>query len=219
MASPRSVASRGRAAARCQPMATSRPTRRWCWPSRRPEPARARRTACGSAAMPIRTWRGPRWPARASSISAWRPASGSAHLAAMLGGGPRLWPLDARCGPQDQRRICLGQSDRADACRPLPGRGGRRRARQPPGLCRLRRDQGILSSTTPARRSRCWRARRCCATAQALGEDIGEIPAGLYPGDYLVPVGPRSPPSSAEACSTCRRTRRWPSSGAHDRRQ
>lgn len=24
---------------------------------------------------------------------------------------------------------------------------------------------------------------------QALGEDIGEIPAGLYPGDYLVPVG------------------------------
>jgi arginyl-tRNA synthetase len=25
--------------------------------------------------------------------------------------------------------------------------------------------------------------------AQALGEDIGEIPEGLYPGDYLVPVG------------------------------
>jgi len=24
---------------------------------------------------------------------------------------------------------------------------------------------------------------------QALGEDIGEIPAGLYPGDYLVPLG------------------------------
>jgi arginyl-tRNA synthetase len=24
---------------------------------------------------------------------------------------------------------------------------------------------------------------------EALGEDIGEIPAGLYPGDYLVPVG------------------------------
>jgi len=25
--------------------------------------------------------------------------------------------------------------------------------------------------------------------AQALGEDVGEIPEGLYPGDYLVPVG------------------------------
>ena len=24
---------------------------------------------------------------------------------------------------------------------------------------------------------------------EALGEDIGEIPAGLYPGDYMVPVG------------------------------
>ncbi|MCC0030777.1 MAG: hypothetical protein H6891_11495 [Brucellaceae bacterium] len=24
---------------------------------------------------------------------------------------------------------------------------------------------------------------------EALGEDIGEIPAGLYPGDYLVPLG------------------------------
>ena len=24
---------------------------------------------------------------------------------------------------------------------------------------------------------------------EALGDDIGEIPAGLYPGDYLVPVG------------------------------
>ncbi len=24
---------------------------------------------------------------------------------------------------------------------------------------------------------------------EALGEAIGEIPAGLYPGDYLVPVG------------------------------
>src|SRR5690606_21279103 len=24
---------------------------------------------------------------------------------------------------------------------------------------------------------------------EALGEDIGEIPSGLYPGDYLIPVG------------------------------
>src|SRR5439155_18180635 len=24
---------------------------------------------------------------------------------------------------------------------------------------------------------------------EALGEDIGEIPEGLYPGDYLIPVG------------------------------
>ena len=24
---------------------------------------------------------------------------------------------------------------------------------------------------------------------EALGEEIGEIPEGLYPGDYLIPVG------------------------------
>ena len=46
-----------------------------------------------------------------------------------------------------------------------------------------------ISSTTPARRSTCWRARSCCATARRLAKTIGEIPAGLYPGDYLVPVG------------------------------
>ena len=27
---------------------------------------------------------------------------------------------------------------------------------------------------------------------EALGEDIGEIPEGLYPGDYLKPVGRRT---------------------------
>ena len=34
-----------------------------------------------------------------------------------------------------------------------------------------------------------WRAPRSCATARALGEAIGTIPEGLYPGDYLKPVG------------------------------
>ncbi len=34
---------------------------------------------------------------------------------------------------------------------------------------------------------------------QALGEDIAEIPAGLYPGDYLVPVGEALRTSTARA--------------------
>ena len=42
---------------------------------------------------------------------------------------------------------------------------------------------------TPARRSMCWRAPPICAIAKPLGEDIGAIPDGLYPGDYLKPVG------------------------------
>ena len=47
---------------------------------------------------------------------------------------------------------------------------------------------------------------------EALGDEIGEIPAGLYPGDYLVPVGRRSPQNSAAACCRSRTTRRSPSS-------
>ena len=44
-------------------------------------------------------------------------------------------------------------------------------------------------STTPAARSTSSPARRTCATCEALGRQIGEIPEGLYPGDYLKPVG------------------------------
>ncbi len=47
---------------------------------------------------------------------------------------------------------------------------------------------------------------------EALGEEIGEIPAGLYPGDYLKPVGePRWPRSTATRCSTSPRSAgcRW----------
>ncbi len=36
---------------------------------------------------------------------------------------------------------------------------------------------------------------------QALGEEIGEIPAGLYPGDYLVPVGKALAQTHGEALS------------------
>ena len=46
-----------------------------------------------------------------------------------------------------------------------------------------------ITSTTPARRSTCSRARPILRYREALGEDIGPIPEGLYPGDYLKPVG------------------------------
>ena len=47
---------------------------------------------------------------------------------------------------------------------------------------------------------------------EALGEDIGEIPAGLYPGDYLKPVGQAlAQRARATRCSTCPRSAgcRW----------
>ena len=64
-----------------------------------------------------------------------QPAAGRRRLAARAGDDPRrgraLRPLERRRGRAGQRRICLGQSDRADAHGPLPRRGGRRCARQP----------------------------------------------------------------------------------------
>ncbi len=45
---------------------------------------------------------------------------------------------------QGQRRICLGQSDRPDACRPWSRRGLRRRPRQSARIFRLRGDARIL---------------------------------------------------------------------------
>ena len=47
---------------------------------------------------------------------------------------------------------------------------------------------------------------------EALGEAIGEIPAGLYPGDYLKPVGARSPRLSATATAPRPRPSGCPSS-------
>ena len=41
----------------------------------------------------------------------------------------------------------------------------------------------------PARRSTSSGRPPTCAICEALGETIGEIPAGLYPGDYLKPIG------------------------------
>ena len=51
------------------------------------------------------------------------------------------------------------------------------------------RSRANTTSTMPARRSTCSRARRILRYREALGEDIGAIPEGLYPGDYLKPVG------------------------------
>ena len=46
---------------------------------------------------------------------------------------------------------------------------------------------------------------------EALGEEIGEIPAGLYPGDYLKPVGRLLlPRSTVTRCSTSPRSAGYP---------
>ena len=91
-------------------------------------------------------------------------------------------------GRKGQRRICLGQSDRADACRPLPRRGVRRCAGSLLHFAGYDVTREYYINDAGAQvdvlaRSAFLRYR------EALGEDIGAIPEGLYPGDYLKPVG------------------------------
>jgi arginyl-tRNA synthetase len=53
---------------------------------------------------------------------------------------------------------------------------------------------------------------------EALGEEIGDIPEGLYPGDYLVPVGRALADEFGARLLTWPRTRRWRSPRTGHRR-
>ena len=112
-------------------MAISRPTPRWCWPSRcglKPrELADAHR---GDAWRATRTSMPRRSPGPASSICGSSPPTGDGVLAvARSPPAPTTAGATLGRGGEGQRRVRLGQPDRADACRPLPRRGVRRRAR------------------------------------------------------------------------------------------
>ena len=94
-----------------------------------------------------------------------------------------------RQGRGGERGICFGQSDRADACRPYAA-APCSATRSP--ICSpspASPSPANITSTTPALRSMRWRALPICATARRSARTIGEIPEGLYPGDYLKPVG------------------------------
>jgi hypothetical protein len=96
-------------------------------------------------------------------------------------------PLDHGARGEGQRRIRLGQPDRADACRPCPRRGVRRRARALLAFTghAVTREYYINDGGAQVdvlARSAYERYRE----ANGLEPEIAE---GLYPGDYLVPVG------------------------------
>ena len=92
-----------------------------------------------------------------------------------------------------QCRVRLGQSDRADACRARPRRGGRRRARRAAGQGRVRRAPRVLHQ----------RCRRPGRRAGALG--LSALPRGARrrgradPGGVLSRRVPRSRPGRALA--------------------
>ena len=194
-------------------MATSRPTPRWCWPSR---PARTRA----------------RWPRQIAEALKADP-----DVAAVEVAGPGFVNLQAR------RRLLAGRSWPAmldagtDYGRSTIG-GGRKVnveyvSANPTGPMHVGHCRGAVVGDALANllafagydvtkeyyindagaqidvlaRSVMLRYR------EALGDEIGEIPAGLYPGDYLVPVGQALADGIRhETCCKCRRTRRSPSS-------
>ena len=170
----RSVARRRRAAARSEPWRYGDQCRDGACEGSEGQAARSRRTDRGAAARRgidrIGRCRRPRL--HQSHVEAVGLGGGAAGRAAR---GRLLWAKHDRCRPEGQRRICLGQSDRADACRPLPRCRVRRRAGKPAGVCRLRGDAGILHQ-------RCRRPGRC---AGALG--VPALPRGAWRGDRRDP--------------------------------
>ena len=186
-------------------MATWRPTPRWCWP-RTPARSRAsspRRSRPSCAKLPRSTKvevAGPGFINLALEPAVWREA-----LRRRDPRRRRLRPKRDRRGAEGQRRIRLGQSDRADACRPLPRRGVRRCARQPARVRGLRGHARVLHQ-------RCRRAGR---RARALG--VPALPRGARRGHRRDPRGAlsratissrsarRSPPSTATSSKPSRR--------------
>ncbi len=83
-----------------------------------------------------------------------------------LRAGARYGAADLGQGRTRQRRVLLGQPDRAAARRPRPRHGVRRRARQPAGEDGLARWCANTTSTTAAPRSTTSRARSTTATSR-----------------------------------------------------
>ena len=82
---------------------------------------------------------------------------------------------------EGQCRIRLGQSDRADACRALPGRGVWRCAGEPAGSSPALMSPANITSTMPAPRSMCSPARPSCATARRSARASAKFPKGFIP--------------------------------------
>ena len=99
-----------------------------------------------------------------------KPSAWSDALRTVLREGDAYGRSAVGRGREGQCRICFGQSDRADACRPLPRRRVRRCAGEPADVRGLRGDARILHQ-------RCRRPGRC---ARALG--LPALPRGARRG-------------------------------------
>ena len=92
---------------------------------------------------------------------------------------------------QGQCRIRVGQSDRTDACRPLPRRGVRRCAVRPAAILRATTSRANITSTTPAHRSTCSRVPHSCATAKRSARASAKSRKGSIPATTSCRSGSR----------------------------
>ena len=120
-----------------------------------------------------------------------------APLRRVLGGAARDDPA-RRHGLRALRHRRAARRSTSNTSRPTrPGRcmsaiAAARSSAMPSPTCSRRpatRSRANTTSTMPARRSMRSPARPTSATARRSARQIGEIPSGLYPGDYLKPVG------------------------------
>ncbi len=185
-------------------MATWRPTPRWSRPRSR---AASRRSSPRALAEALRDV-----PEIAEAAAAGpgfvnlrlRPEALRAVLPAILRAGDCLRRRHERGGPAGQRRIRLGQPDRADAYRPLPRRRGGRCAGQPARQGRLRGDQGILHQR---RRHAGHRARLGRLLALPAGDRHAAVGGGIRRRGARRAAIPRRLPGPGRR-RTCRRARR-----------
>ena len=174
---------RGRDAARSDPRRSRLQRGDGAGQARAHEAARHRRRAAGEARGRSGSRRGRRGRrARLPQSHDASPSSGTASCAPSSKQGADYGRSNIGNGKTHQRRVRLGQSDRADARRPLPRRRVRRRARQSAGLRRLRRHARVLHQ----------RRRRPGRRARALG--VPALPRGAgrghrrHPGRASIPA-------------------------------
>ena len=172
-----------------RPTATSPPTRRWCWPSRPAEAARSRRSLQGQR------WR------RDEGVASVRGRRAGLHQHAASGTvpGPNCWRAILRGRPKTSRASDLAAGTpvnveyvSANPTGPMHV-GHSRSAVFGDALANLlafdRLSVARILHQRRRRAGRCARPLGLPALPRGAGRDIGEIPEGLYPGDYLVPVG------------------------------
>ncbi len=186
-------------------MATSRPTPRWCSPSPRGRPPLALAEALAARLLEL---------PEVESAEIAKPGFVNLRLADAFWRAP---DPRSRCGPGDdygadrprprprgQRRVLLGQPERAAARRPRPRHGVRRCAGQPAGADGLARGARVLRQ----RRRRCrWTALARSVHHRYLAA-LGAAPARaarrLLSGRLPDPARPRDRRAGRRALARCR---------------